>query len=367
MIPLPLEDVTIIDLSTLLPGPLATLYLAEAGARVIKVERPPDGDEIRMFPPLSGDSSAAFALLNRGKESITADLKSSAGRDRVMALLSEADILVEQFRPGVLARLGLGADVLQRINPRLIICSITGFGQTGPRAAEAGHDLTYMAASGLLSLARGADGAPVVPATLNADIAGGSWPAVMNILLALRQRDRTGQGLHLDIPMTDNLFPFAFLELARGFAGDWPTGGDGLLTGGSPRYNIYRTADGRFLAAAPLEQRFWDRFCDLIGLQDGLRDDASDPAATKAAVAGLIAQRAAGDWKERFAGQDACCAVVATLQEAVEDPAFAARDLFGRTVAVSSGNSLPALPLPLDSALRDGRREIDCPELADND
>ena len=363
MNPLPLEDVTIVDLSTLLPGPLATLYLAEAGARVIKVERPPDGDEIRMFPPLSGDSSAAFALLNRGKESISADLKLSAGRARVLALLGDADILVEQFRPGVLARLGLGADVLQQINPRLIICSITGFGQTGPRAAEAGHDLTYMAASGLLSLACGTDGAPVVPATLNADIAGGSWPAVMNILLALRQRDRTGQGMHLDISMAENLFPFAFLELARGFAGDWPAGGDGLLTGGSPRYNIYRTADDRFLAAAPLEQRFWDLFCDLTGVPDSLRDDASDPAATKAAVATLVAARTAADWQERFAGQDVCCAVVASLQEAVADPAFAARNLFGRSVTDTLGNCLPALPLPLDFALRDDRQKVDCPGL----
>ncbi|MEQ9200285.1 MAG: CaiB/BaiF CoA-transferase family protein [Rhodospirillales bacterium] len=359
---LPLEDVTVIDLSTLLPGPLATLYLAEAGARVIKVERPPDGDEMRFFPPAFGESSASFLLLNRGKQSVSIDLKTADGLEEITELLKDADILVEQFRPGVLTRLGLGPEMLQQVNPRLITCSITGFGQTGPRAAEAGHDLTYMAASGLLSLARGADGAPVVPATLNADIAGGAWPAVMNILLALRQRDRSGRGLHLDIPMADNLFPLAFMELARGYTGDWPAGGDGLLTGGSPRYAIYRTADNRFLAAAPLEQRFWDRFCDLTGLPDSLRNDVPDPAATKAAVAVLIAQRTAAEWQERFAGQDVCCAVVASLQEAVGDPAFASRGLFARSVRDTGGNRLPALPLPLDPSLRDNRREVDCPE-----
>jgi crotonobetainyl-CoA:carnitine CoA-transferase CaiB-like acyl-CoA transferase len=350
---LPLDGITVIDLSTLLPGPLATLLLAEAGARVIKIERPPHGDEMRGFPPLYGETGAAFAMLNRGKESVSLDLKEEEDFKQLLTLLDEADILVEQFRPGVLARLGLTPELLDSRFPQMITCSITGYGQEGERSDEAGHDLVYMARSGLLSLARGSDGAPPVPPVLAADIAGGSWPAVINILLARRPRDRTGKGGRLDSAWTDSRFPFAFRELARGFAGGgWSKGGDGLLTGGSPRYRVYPTRDGRYLAAAPLEQRFWSRFCDLIGLDPVLADDRDDPEATAAAVAGIIASRDAAHWEDLFAGEDVCSAIVASLEEAAADPAFASRDLFRRKVATAAGD-LPALPLPLDPGLRD--------------
>jgi crotonobetainyl-CoA:carnitine CoA-transferase CaiB-like acyl-CoA transferase len=362
MTDLPLSGLKIVDLSTLLPGPLATLLLAEAGARVIKVERPPAGDEMR------GMSAAAFALLNRGKESLTLDLKTEDGRAGLLDLLGDADVLVEQFRPGVLARLGLAPKQLLTRFPKLVICSITGYGQTGGRAAEAGHDLVYMARAGLLSLSRGSDGAPVVPPVLAADVAGGAWPAVMNILLALQARARSGQGAHLDIPMTDNLFPFAFLQLAGGFSGaGWEQGGDGLLTGGSPRYRVYRTLDGRFLAVAALEQRFWDRFCELVGLDVELRDDHADPAATMAAVARIVSDRDAGHWARLFAGEDVCCAIAATPEEAANDPAFAARGLLDRKVRLAGGDCLPALPLPLDPALRDIAAEKPSPSLGGND
>lgn len=358
---LPLDGITVLDLSTLLPGPLATLMLAEAGARVIKVERPPEGDEMR------GMSKPAFALLNRGKESISLDLKANSARDMLLDLLAGADVLVEQFRPDVLARLGLAPADLRRRFPKLVICSITGYGQTGPRAKEAGHDLVYMARSGILALARGSDGAPPVPPVLAADVAGGAWPAVMNIMLALYRRDRTGEGAHLDISMTDNLFPFAFLELAWGLTGGgWPQGGDGLLTGGSPRYRVYRTRDGRYLAAAPLEQRFWARFCEIIGLDPALRDDRPDPDATTNAVAGIIAGRTAEEWTSLFGGEDVCCAIAATLEEAVADPAFASRDLFSRGVQTPDGRILPALPLPLDASLRDPTPEKPAPERPGN-
>ena len=353
---LPLAGITVVDLSTLLPGPLATLMLAEAGARVIKVERPPEGDEMR------GMSEPAFALLNRGKQSMFLDLKTDPSREAFLDLLAGADVLVEQFRPGVLARLGLAPDDLRRRFPKLVICSITGYGQSGPRAREAGHDLVYMARSGVLSLARDGDGAPPVPPVLAADVAGGAWPAVMNILLALHRRVVTGEGAHLDISMTDSLFPFAFMELARGLTGGgWPEGGDGLLTGGSPRYRIYRTRDGRYLAAAPLEQRFWVRFCEIIGLDPVLRDDRTEPDATAVAVADIIAGRTAEEWTGLFDGEDVCCAVVATLEEAVADPAFAARGLFSRKVRSADGRILPALPLPLDDSLRDQATEKPAP------
>src|SRR5215218_1618782 len=196
--PLPLEGLLVVDFSTLLPGPLATLMLAEAGAEVVKVEKP-GGDEMRQFPPALGVGSAPYAALNGAKKSIVVDLKSAAGRRSLEPLLARADILVEQFRPGVMERLGLGYEAVKRINPRVIYCSISGYGQAGPRAQDAGHDLNYQAVTGLLSLSPGTPAAPTMPPSLVADIAGGTLPTVLNIVLALRQRDRTGEGCRLDI------------------------------------------------------------------------------------------------------------------------------------------------------------------------
>jgi alpha-methylacyl-CoA racemase len=213
----PLAGIKVIDFSTLLPGPLASLILAEAGAAVVKVERQGDGDELRGYEPRFGAASVGFALLNRGKRSVALDLKANGARERLLPLLRAADVLIEQFRPGVMDRLGLGYAALATINPRLIYCSITGYGQQGPKAQMAGHDLNYLAETGLLHFAAGADGAPVVPPTLIADIAGGSYPAVLNILLALRARDASGRGCHLDIAMTDHLFPADVVGARPGF------------------------------------------------------------------------------------------------------------------------------------------------------
>src|SRR5262245_47228615 len=189
----PLEGLLVLDFSTLLPGPLATLILAEAGAEVIKIERP-GGDEMRAWEPRWGSQSVNFALLNRGKKSIVVDLKDAHHREQLKPLMTRADVLVEQFRPGVMARLGLDYASVSAINPRIIYSSITGYGQTGPRRSVAAHDVNYMADSGLLSLSMGPPSHPVLPPALIADIAGGAYPAVMNIMLALRERDRTGRG-----------------------------------------------------------------------------------------------------------------------------------------------------------------------------
>ncbi|MDP3547613.1 MAG: CaiB/BaiF CoA-transferase family protein [Phreatobacter sp.] len=352
----PLAGLKVLDFSTLLPGPLAGLLLAEAGAEVIKVERPGTGDEMRGYAPPFDDAGGNFALLNRGKTSLTADLKDAGDREHVRALALSADILIEQFRPGVMERLGLGYEVLAADNPRLIYCSITGYGQTGARAQQAGHDLNYMAETGLLGLSRGVDGAPVLPPVLAADIAGGAYPAVLNILMALVGRSATGRGCPLDVAMADNLFTFAYWGLAAGHAGTWPRPGAELVTGGSPRYQIYRTADGRHLAAAPLEERFWQVFCDRIGLAQDERDDAADPEGVRRRVADLIQQRSAAEWRDIFGNADVCVSVVASLEEAAGDPAFIARGLFARTVAGRQA-TMPALPVPLDAGLRDAAAE----------
>ena len=363
--PRPLAGIRVLDFSTLLPGPLATLLLAEAGAEVIKIERPGRGDEMRSYVPKFGTDSVNFAMLNRGKRSLAIDLKAPGAVARLRPLIESADIVVEQFRPGVMDRLGLGYDALKALNPRIVYCAITGWGQTGPKAEIAAHDLNYVAESGMLGLSAGSDGAPVVPAALVADIAGGTYPAVINILLALRERDRTGVGCKLDIAMADNLFSFIYWAIGNGItANQWPTPGGDLVTGGSPRYNIYRTADGRYLAAAPLEQKFWETFCTLIELGAEFRSDAGREHAVRAEVARIVASRDAAHWQRTFAGQDVCCSIVATMQEAMADPHFAARGVFDRKVT-ADGRSTPALPVPVDDRFRATAFEAGYPELGE--
>ena len=363
----PLAGIRVLDFSTLLPGPMTGLFLAEAGAEVIKVERPGTGDEMRGYEPRFGDASANYALLNRGKKSIEIDLKAPHAIARLTPLIERSDVLIEQFRPGVMERLGLGYAALSKLNPRLVYCSITGFGQTGPRREMAAHDLNYLALSGMLSLSGDREGAPVMPHFPIADIAAGTYPALINILLALVQRQQSGRGCHLDISMADNLFVLSYWGLADGFAaGHWPAAGSALTTGASPRYGIYRTADGGYLSVAPIEQRFWDIFCRLIALDTAFHDDSKDPVATKAAVAARIAAHPIAHWRQVFDGQDACCAIIASLEEAVRDPHVIARKLFERRVK-SGGSAIPALPVPVDDALRDDAVERSAPELgADN-
>jgi len=355
----PLDGIVVLDFSTLLPGPMASLLLAEAGAEVIKIERPGVGDEMRHYPPLKGGESALFAALNRGKKSLVLDLKSESDRAALGPYLNRADILIEQFRPGVMTRLGLGYEALSARFPDLIYCSITGFGQTGPKAQVAGHDLNYIAETGLLSLSMGATASLNVPPALMADIAGGAYPAVMNILLALLARTNGGQGTHLDISMSDNMFPLAWWALAQLAATGKPPGnGDALLSGGTARYHLYPAKDGQVIAAAPIEQRFWDNFCEVIGLAAGLRNDAPDPAKTLHAVAAITADQTGEYWRQKFDGVDCCCTIVATLDQALADPHFRARGNFVHQTRLQSGEVQPALPVPIAAAFRSAPGEI---------
>jgi len=358
--PQPLSGLTVLDFTTLLPGPLATLMLAEAGAEVVKIERP-GGEEMRSRRDGGG---AAFMLLNRGKKGLVLDLKSEEGRARLTPLLASADILVEQFRPGVMARLGLGYDAVRRANPRIVYCSISGYGQSGPRAGEAGHDLNYIGSTGLLALNPGPAASPTVPPALIADIGGGSFPAVMNILLALRQREQTGEGCYLDIAMTDAMFTFAWQALAVGQgSGRYPGPGEARIAGGSPRYQLYPTRDGALVACAALEQKFWLTFCAAIGLAKPVVDDRADPAATKAAVAAIIAGRTAADWRPVLAAADCCATIVASLEDAMRDPHFVARGLFAYQVGGERGPTIAALPVPIAPGFRDGQVKKASPAL----
>ena len=349
----PLADIKILDFSTLLPGPMATLFLAAAGAEVIKIERPGRGDEMRAYEPKWGEYSVNFAMLNRGKKSIAIDLKDAQERARLEPLIAQADVLIEQFRPGVMDRLGLGYEAVSKIKPDIIYCAITGYGQTGPKRDVAGHDLNYIGDAGLLALSMGDAKRPVVPPALIADIAAGAYPAVMNILLALRERDRTGKGAYLDIAMTDNLFPYMYWAMGNGMAaGLWPGNGDALVTGGSPRYQLYPTSDGQVLAAAPIEPDFWRKFCETIGLEEPLRNNARAPAATRDRVAEIIADKPADHWRSVFKEADCCCSIVQTIEQAMQDPHFKARGLFNVQITAADGREMTALPVPVAAVFR---------------
>jgi len=328
-VPQPLEGLTVLDFTTLLPGPLATLLLAEAGARVVKVEKP-GGEDMRRFAPFADGVSVLYAQLNRGKEIVELDLKAPDALTHLEPLLAGADILVEQFRPGVMERLGLDYQTLSGRFPELIYCSISGYGQNGPKAEMAGHDLNYQALTGLLAQSCGSPDHPALPPTQIADIGGGSFPAVINILLAVLQRQKTGRGARLDIAMSDTMFTFGLFAHAFHAAGrPVPEFGSALLTGGSPRYRLYPAADGRMIAVGALEEKFWQRLCALLEIPEKLRDDRRDPEATAAAIASAFATRSAADWEEDLTKADCCACPVKTFGEARSDPHFENRGLFG--------------------------------------
>lgn len=358
----PLQGIRVLDFSTLLPGPMCTLFLAEAGADVIKIERPGTGDDMRGYAPKLGQDSINFALLNRGKKSVTADLKDPTTIASIKQLIADSDVIVEQFRPGVMDRLGLGFKDVCQINPRIIYCSITGFGQNGPLASVAAHDLNYQAETGMLNLAGDGEGNPIVPPTLTADLAGGAYPATLNILLALRQRDLDGQPRHLDISMADSLFALMYWGLGEGWAtGHWPRPSGELVSGGSARYQVYRTADGRHLATAPLEDKFWETFVEIIGLP-ALKK--ADPMAdVQATVASRIAEQPLAHWLEAFSGKDVCVTEVKSLQSAPDNPHFKARGIFKQQIRTADGVVTTALPVPLDPAFRDHEKTVQTPAL----
>ena len=350
---LPLDGIFVLDFSTLLPGPLATLMLAEAGAEVVKVERPAVGEDMRAAGPDWQGESLSYAILNGGKKCIAIDLKSEHAVTQLIPLIERADILVEQFRPGVMERLGLGYDAVRLINSDIIYCSVTGYGQTGPKRMAVGHDMNYVGDSGVLSLSSGPSEQPTIPPALIADVGGGSYPAMINILLALRQRDQTGEGTHLDISMSDNVLSFAFDGFTRGVAlGGELKNGEQKLTGASPRYQLYPTSDGRLVAVAAIEQKFWDAFTDLIELEQKLRDDHADPQATTKAIGIILAARPSTEWGPLLEATNCCCTIVRKINEVGDDPHFKARGIFDWSVKGAGGCSVPALPIPIAPQFR---------------
>ena len=364
-----LKGIKVLDFSTLLPGPLASLFLAETGAEVIKIEKPLIGDEMRSSYPKWNDESISFSMLNRGKKSLCLDLKDKNSLKVLKPLIEKADILIEQFRPGVMKRLGLDYANIKKINNKIIYVSITGYGQTGPRKMLAGHDLNYIGNTGLLSLSMGSNENTTVPPALVADIAGGSYPAIINILLALRKRDLHQTGSYLDISMSDNLFPFMFWALGSGFVKNkWPINSDSLLSGGSPRYNIYQTKDGSYIAAAPLEDRFWKKFCEVIKLPNKFINMQNNQNEIIKRIRNIIISKDKNYWTKVFDEADCCCSTVKSIEEAINDNHFKIRNIFEKKIANDEGEELPALPIPIDNQFRKKKIVEKAPKLGfDND
>jgi alpha-methylacyl-CoA racemase len=301
-----LSGILVLDLTRLLPGAVATQQLVDWGAEVVKIEQPGAGDYARAMNP------TVFARTNSGKKSVVIDLKQARGRDALLALARNADVLIEGFRPGVMARLGLGYEQVRAANPRLIYASLTGYGQDGAYADLAGHDVNYMALGGALSL-----NIPVIPGVQIADLVGGSMQSVTEILLALIGRDKTGEGRHLDVSMYVGVTSLLTIPLAAWYdSGREPAAGKETLSGRYACYNIYQASDGRWLAVGALEPKFWAELCGRLGCEDLIARQFEEPQdAVKERIAATFRTKTANDWFEKLCNTDCCVTLVRTVSE----------------------------------------------------
>jgi len=333
----PLAGIRVVDLTRLLPGDFATWILADLGAEVIKVEDTGAGDYMRWMPPMAGHSSAMYWALNRGKRAIRLDLKQPAGHEVLSRLVASADVLVEGFRPGVMARLGLGYQALREINPALVYCAITGYGQDGPLQQRAGHDLLYNSLAGLQGLTGTADGELALPGFQVADLGAGGMGGALSVLAALlrRERDPQRRGAFLDVSMFDGVSAFIAPQMARHLAGqlqpapDRETSGPGVmhLNGRFPCYRMYRAGDGRWMALAALEPKFWRAFCTLVDRPDLVPRQFDETAEMLTEMRALFAARTRQQWERLAAGGEVMLEPVNDLGEAAGHPQTVARGL----------------------------------------
>lgn len=319
-----LKGLKILDFSTLLPGPFATLYLADLGAEVIHVESPSRPDLVRLLPPYANGQATSHSYLNRNKYSIALDLKDPDSIARIKAKIQEYDILVEQFRPDVMARLGLDYATLKQINPRLIYCSITGYGQTGDYKNKAGHDINYIALSGIAGHSgREASGPPPMGIQI-ADVAGGSLHAVIGILTAVIEREQSGLGQYIDISMTDCVVTLNNMAAAASLAGNTAQHAEQEHLNGGTFYDYYATQDGRYFSIGSLEPQFMSGLATILDLplllQKGASFDSTDRQLVKNALAEKIKQKTFDEWVLIFATQDVCVEPVLHLDEALASP-----------------------------------------------
>lgn len=356
----PLDGVRVLDLSRLLPGPYCSLILTDLGAAVDKLEDPHVGDYVRMWPPSfqyadGGSASGRYVAINRGKRSLCLDLKKPEGRAALLRLLPRYDVLLESFRPGVLDRLGLSLDTLHQHNPRLVVCSISGYGQDGPYRDRAGHDLNYCALAGVLGLSGSSPELPPHPLPIQlADLgAGGLW-AALGIVAALRGAERTGRGTHLDISMCEGTVGFMIPDLgnldASGPDAPPPGRGTELLTGGAACYGVYRTKDDKFLSVAALEPKFWLNLNAALGRAGDPGELVAPPAEQRRIrdeLQAIFLTRTRAEWEEALQRADACVEPVLTPAELRDHPLHKARQVFFSTEPQGAKPALPQVRTPL--------------------
>lgn len=324
-----LTGIRVLDMSRLLPGPYCTMLLADFGAEVIKIEEPGKGDYSRSFPPFLKDFGYWHLQLNRNKQSVVLNLKSEEGKKIFLELVKTADVVVESYRPGVLKKLGVDYEAAAKVNPKIIYCSLSGYGSKGPLVHKADHDLGYLSLAGVTAMSGEADGAPAIPGVLMADM-NAALSAGMSIMIALRHAALTGQGQEIDISLFNvamNLMPgAASLFFGSGFVAER---GNNWLTGAYANYNIYATADGRYVSVGCLEKKFWRNLCIGLGKEEiiDMIDDESNHPYLKEQLAAAFKQKTMREWEEFFADKDACVTPVLNFKEAVESEQVQANEM----------------------------------------
>lgn len=325
-----LHGLKILDLTRLLPGAVATMMLGDFGAEVLKIEEPGTGDPARQSRAGIKKTGGYFLATNRNKRSLTLNLKSEEGRAIFLKLAAEADVVIEGFRPGVMARLGLSYETLREHNPRLIYCALTGYGQDGPYKHKPGHDANYLSTAGVLGVIGPKDGPPVLPGVQLADLAGGSLHSVIGILLALQARAQTGVGQFVDVSMTDAALALMYIPFASYLANEAqpPRGNDGL-SGKYACYQIYETQDGRYLSLGALEPKFWQTACQVLGHTDFIAQQFSGAAQPEmiAALRATFKTKTAAEWLAAFDSVDTCIALINDMAEMLTDPQIRARGM----------------------------------------
>jgi crotonobetainyl-CoA:carnitine CoA-transferase CaiB-like acyl-CoA transferase len=327
----PLKGIHILDFTRLYPGPLGTMMLADMGAEVIKIEDMNTPDYMRFYPPYIASESAGYLAVNRSKRSIALNLKHKKGVDIFFSLLATADIVVEQFRPGVMDEMGLGYEAARRVKDDIIYVSLTGYGQNGPYARDAGHDINYIGYAGILSTTGSRKTGPILPGAQIADVAGGAYMTIIACLSALWAREKTGQGQKVDVSMLDAILPLMTLQMAHYHAvGLAPAPGEAALTGGLACYGVYKCADGKYIALGILEEKFWKSFCKMVGRPEWIDQQfviGEEAERLRGAIAALFKTRTRDEWIAAAKEYDTCLTPVLEIGEIETDPQVQARNM----------------------------------------
>ena len=346
----PLSNLKILDFTTLLPGPYATMALADMGAQVLKVVSGSRPDVVAYIPPFVPGTkmSAAFAYLGRGKRCMTLNLKDGRAIKIVHQLVADYDIVIEQFRPGVMAKFSLDYESLKKVNPSLIYCSLTGYGQTGPLRDRAGHDINYLARSGLMSYSGKKDTGPSLTGMQIADVASGSNNAVIGILAAVVHRTNTGKGQHIDISMTDGMIAFNAMFGAGFLVDGQDLARENTLLNGGSLYDFYETKDGQYISFGGLEPQFFGAFCETINMPELIPGGVQpkDGVNVKKRVREIFKTKTRDEWTELFKKVDACCEPVLSLTEALND-AYATERGMVVEVGLPDGKKVRQLASPI--------------------